>query len=311
MPDTAIMTTSRIEHPVDIFFQRKLLTRVLPALLYHQFGQQDKIPKHSGSTSKWRRYTNLGAQTTPVGEGVDNSPLMISKNDIQAVVAEYEGWTKESSFLKMTGLNAEANERADVLLECMRLTIDTLCRDGIRACGGQTTMSSGDDVETYLNKTDLDTIVDNMLAQNCKMMAPQINAGQGQGTSPIRESFIGIGHVKLRSTLQNVSGFLHVSNYAKQEPVYKNEFGSTGDIRWLLTTNAYNTGGNYYSMILGKNFFGNVKIDGNSADKPLIYTPPDKTGSPGQRYSMLAWVMNYVVKILNDHFGHLVISTIA
>ena len=310
MAETGIMTTSRIDHPVNQFYQKKVLTRVIAALLYQQFGQQDKIPAHSGVNSKWRRYNNLLAQTTPVGEGVDNTPVLISKTDIEAAVAEYEAWTKMSSWLKLTGLSQDGQEVSNVLLDCMRLTIDTLRRNVLTSAGSSTTCSNGEDVVTYLNKTDIDTVVNNMVAQNCAMVAGQINAGQGQGTSPIRESYIAVGHTRLRPRLEAVSGFVHVSNYANQGPVYKHEFGSTGDVRWLLTTNAYYDGEYYHSMIFGKDFFGNVKIDGNSADKPLIYTPPNRTGSPGQRYSMLAYVFNYVCKILNDHFGHDLKSTV-
>ncbi len=310
MSEKAIMTTSRIDHPVNLFFQKKVLTRVLAALLYQQFGQQDKIPQHAGDTSKWRRWITPIAQPTPVGEGVDNSPILIAKNDIEAMVKEYEIWTKISSWMKFTGRADDQQQIANILLDVMKLTIDTLCRNVLTSVGSQSTCATGAGTSTFLNKTDIDTVVNNMVAQNCAMVAGQIDAGMAQGTSPIRESYIAVGHTLLRPRLEAVSGFKHVSNYASQGPVYKDEFCSTGDVRWLLTTNSYYDGTYHHSMIFGKDFFGNVKIEGNSADKPLIFTPKDKVGSPGQRWCTLAAVWNYACKILNDHFGHDLLSTV-
>jgi N4-gp56 family major capsid protein len=310
MAEKAMMTTSRVEHPVNVYYQKKVLTRVLPALVFQQWGQQDKIPQHEGATSKWRRWSNLTAQTTPAQEGQDTAPVLISKTDVTATVSEYEAWTKISSWMKFTGLAQDQDNIADVLLDNMALTIDTLCRDVIRGCANSVTCSNGSGTATYINKTDIDTCVNNMLGWNAKMITGQINAGSGQGTSPIRAAFIGIGHPLMRPRLEAVSGFKHVSNYAGQGGVYPNEFCTTGDVRWLLTTNCYNDGTYYNSPIIAKDFFGNVQIEGNSADKPLIYTPPERTGSPGQRYAMLAYVFNYVAKILNENFGYVIKSTV-
>jgi len=304
------MTTSRVEHPVNVYYQRKVLTRVFPLLLYAQFGQQDRIPQHEGATCKWRRWANLLAQTTPLTEAEDPTPVLLSKTDLTSTVSEYGAAVKMSSWMKFTGIGSDQDNMADILLDNMRLTLDTLCRDVVAGLASTTTCSNGSGTATYLNKTDIDTVVTNLLAENCKMLAPIIPAGTGQGTSPIRPAFIAIGHVNQRPRLEAVSGFKHFSNYADHTRIYEGEFCATGDVRWLLTTNAYTSGSNYYNLIMGQDFFGNVKIDGNSADRPLIYTPPDRTGSPLQRFSYLGWLANYAAKILNDNFGHALISTV-
>jgi N4-gp56 family major capsid protein len=300
------MTTTHIDHPVNVYYQRKVLTRVFPLLVYAQFGQQDRIPMHEGDTAKWRRWANLLAQTTPLTEAEDPVPILISKTDLSATVREYGAVTKQSSWMKFTGMGQDQDNIANVLLDNMRLTIDTLCSDVVAGVASSTTASNGSGTATFINKTDIDTVVTNLLAENAKMIRPAINAGTGQGTSPIRPAFIGISHTLQRSRLQSVSGFKHTVNYADGGSLYEGEFGSTGDVRWLLTTNARRTSSNtvYHNIIMAQDFFGNVKIDGSSADKPLIYTPPDKTGSPLQRFSYLGWLTNYACKILNDNFGH-------
>jgi N4-gp56 family major capsid protein len=92
----------------------------------------------------------------------------------------------------------------------------------------------------------------------------------------------------------------------------ENEFGATDDIRWLLTTNAPRTNATtgYQSLIFGQEFYGTTKIDGTSATGNLIFTPKDKVGSPLQRFTTLGWLENFAAQILNDNFGHVLITTV-
>jgi len=310
MASKSVMTTSQVDHPINIYYQKKVLTRVMAKLLYAQFGQNVSMPQHSGDTTKWRRWSNLLAQTTPLTEAEDPTPILMSKTDISASIREYGAATKISSWMKFTGISSDQDNIANVLLDNMRLTLDTLTRDVVCGTASNTTCSNGSGTETYLNKTDIDTVVTNLEGENAMMVTPMLNAAVGQGTSPIREAYIAIGHTNQRPRLEAVSGFKHVVNYSQPADRYPGEFCSTGDVRWLLTTNAYTSGSNYYNIIMGKEFFGNVKIDGNSSDKPLIFTPADRTGSPLQRFSFLGWLQNYACRILNDNWGHALISTV-
>jgi len=304
------MTTTQIDHPVNLYYQKKVLTRVIPKLPHAQFGQDVSMPQHEGDTTKWRRWSNLLAQTTPLTEGEDPTPLQLSKTDISAKIREYGASIRISSWLTFTGKSADQDNFANVLLDNMAITLDTITRDVIAGTASTTTASNGSGTATYINKTDIDTIVTNLEGENAMMITPMLKASTGQGTSPIRSAYIGIGHTNQRPRLDDVSGFKHVANYSNPSDMYDGEYGSTGDVRWILTTNAYTSGANYYNIIMGKEFFGNIKIKGNSADRPLIHTPADRTGSPLQRYAYLGWLQNYACRILNDNWGHVLITTV-
>lgn len=311
MADKSMMTTDTNPHPIALYHQKKALIRVIAKFLYAQFGQKYKIPKNSGETAIWSRWQNILAQTTPLTEGLDPEPLQVIRNDLRQAVSEYGLLTKQSSWLKLTGLSMENDQITDVILDNMLLTLDTLCRNALVGNAASTTCSNGSGTVTFLNKTDIDTVVTNLETENARMIRPQINAGTGQGTSPIRAAYMAIGHTLQRPRLEAVAGFKHVSNYAAQGDIMEGEFCATGDVRWLLTTNGYYDGSTYYyNMIIAKDFFGNVQVNGGSAEGPLIYTPPDKTGSGLRRYSLLGWLANYACKILNDNFGHALLSTV-
>lgn len=310
--NTNMHTTTRINHPINIFYQSKVLLRVIDAFIYVLFGKKDSMPMHAGEVNKWRRWANPAAQTVPLIEGADPTSIILSKTDIQVKLKEYGAWIATSSWMTFTGITDDQNQMADILLDNMRLTLDTLTRDVASGTASQTTASNGTGTATFINKTDLDIIVTNLLSQNTRMIKSQISAGVGQGTSPIRSSFIGICHVGQRTRLGNVSGFKNVSNYAQTGQQMEDEFGATDDIRWLLTTNATRTNATtgYENLIFGQEFYGTVKIKGNSADAPLIFTPKDKTGSPLQRYTTLGWLQNFAAQLLNDNFGHVLVTTV-
>lgn len=305
-------TTTRINHPINIFYQSKVLLRVIDAFIYVRFGKSDSMPQHTGDVNKWRRWGNPAAQTVPLVEGIDPTPILLSKTDIQVRIREYGAYIVTSSWMTFTGLTDDESQMSNILLDNMRKTLDTLTRDVASGTASQTTASNGVGTVTFINKDDLDIIVTNLLSQNTQMITNQINAGTGQGTSPIRASFIGICHTGQRTRLSNVSGFKHVANYAQPTDMFPDEFGSTDDIRWLLTTNATRTSATtgYQNLIFGKEFYGTVKIKGNSADAPLIFTPKDRTGSPLQRFTTLGWLQNFAAQILNDNFGHVLVTTV-
>lgn len=306
-----MMTTTRVNHPINIFYQSTVLLRVIDAFVYNQFSKKATMRQHQGDTNKWRRWSNPSAQTTPLVEGVDPAPISLAKTDIQVQMKEYGAYIVTSSWMTFTGITSDETEMADILTDNMALTLDTLGRDVASGTASQTTATGGTGTATFINKTDIDTIVTNLVGANAKMITGMMGASPGQGTSPIRAAFIGIGHTAGRTRLENVSGFKHVSNYASPSDMYPNEFCSTGDVRWILTTNApVDSSGNYSNLIFGQEFFGTVKIDGNSAARPLIFTPKDKTGSPLQRFSTLGWLQNFAARILNDNFGHVLITTV-
>ena len=82
MPTTKnVVTTDRVDHPVDIVFQKKFLKTLEGLLVYSQFAQKASMPQHMGQTYKWRRYAELAAATTPLDEVQDPAPVLPEKTD--------------------------------------------------------------------------------------------------------------------------------------------------------------------------------------------------------------------------------------
>jgi len=307
MASKNVVTSTRIDHPVNIYFDKKFL-KVLEALLvFDMFGQNASMPMHEGDTYKWRLYDELAVATTPLDEVVGPGFVLPSKNDLSVKMKQYGSGIKVSAWRDMIGLSQDKNAMTERLARQASKTIDTLIRNVTAGGASNTTCSNGSPTATYLNNTDILTVIRNLMSENAEMMTNMITASTGQGTTPIAPAYIVIAHTDLYLDIRNVAGFVEVKNYAKQGGTYMGEVGAIGPSRWILTTNAYTSGSNYYCLFLAQDAFGKAKIKGG--DRPLIFHPPNQTGDAFEMYSTLVWKLTRAYKILQDVLMHSLICT--
>lgn len=302
-----MMTTSRIDHPINVVYRQKFLRRTMPAMIHEAWGMSEPMPQHAGEIVKWRRYDSPTAQTVRLIEGEDPRPVLQGKTDLTAQVREYGAWMKASSWLDLTGTNRDAGQRTEWLADQYRLTIDTLCRAVISGTASNTTCSNGDDVATDFNVTDIENTTETMLGKEATYFTQNVAAGTGQGTSPILPSFIGISHVLLRNDYIAIPGFKYPNQYGTGGALMPEEIGNITDVRILLTNNAYTSGSNYYLTIIAMEAYGNVKI--SNADQMLIHKTAQQLDTPLNMYSTYGWKGTYACKILNDNWLHALIGT--
>ena len=58
-----------ISPTMQTYYDRKLLINAKPNLVHHKFGQQVMLPKNSGKTIQFRKWTPFAAIDTPLTEG--------------------------------------------------------------------------------------------------------------------------------------------------------------------------------------------------------------------------------------------------
>lgn len=291
-----VNTTTRFDHPVNVVFQKQFLKTLKKELLYALLAKKVSMPQNSGTTVKWRRVADGSAQTTPLTELGEPTPILMSKTDISATVQPYGAVTLLSKWLKMTGYGSEQQEFVDKLTYIRDLTIDTLNRNVLAGAASTSTCSNATGgVATKLNATDIDAVVQTLLNSDCKPVYPIISAGTGQGTTPIEEAFPVILHTKAWTSLRNISGFVPVAQYPKQVSTLPGECGSYGFARFCLTTNGYYDGSTYYyATFLSEGAYGNVDIAGSQ--QPLI-SKEIGVINPVQH---LGWYLTHAAKILDE-----------
>jgi N4-gp56 family major capsid protein len=190
----------------------------------------------------------------------------------------------------------------------MRNTIDVLVRDVLAASASSTTCSNGDPTVTLLNKTDIDAVRLTLRTADAAYLTSMITAGGNQGTSPIAEAYWGIADADLENDLELVSGFKEVKNYASQGNVAQGEYGCTGRVRWLTTTQGYVSGSTYSCPIIAKGAYGIIDINGGNA-KSMVFRGGGINDPLAQTAATVGWKMWQVARILNDSFIHVLKCT--
>src|SRR3990167_8093057 len=97
-----LTTTVEIPSAVSEYYDRLLLERAMPVLVYDLFGQLRPLPTKTGLIIKFRRYEALSTATTPLSEGIPPSSTDPTKTDITATIKTYGAYIEGSDDLELT-----------------------------------------------------------------------------------------------------------------------------------------------------------------------------------------------------------------
>ncbi len=302
-----VTTTAQVDPAVGIWYERTLLQPATQEYIYAEFGEKFSIGRKAGNTIKMRRYARYAAALTPITEGITPNGHKQSKVDILAQVSQYGDFAIVTDVVDLTVEDANITIEVDRQNDQMQNTIDQLTRNAIVNSASSTTCSNGVPTGTLLNKTDIDSVRQTLRNADADYMTELVRAGTGQGTSPIRPSFIGFADTDLEDDLETVSGFKHSANYSGQQNIHAAEWGATGNVRWLTSTQGFVSSGNYSNPIIGKQAFGIIDINGGNAK--AIIKGFGAGDDPLNQRATVGWKMWQVARILNDAFIHVLICT--
>jgi N4-gp56 family major capsid protein len=315
-------TTSDIAIKIQGHYDRNLLERALPVLLYGKFGQTRPLPKNSGDRITFRKYASLAVNVTPLTEGVTPAGKALSASEIYATLVQYGDYVTITDKLLDLGLDPVLMEAGDLLGEQAGLTIDTLHRTALLA-GTSVRYANGvvgrDSVVSAPVIKDVEKIIRTLEGNNAKKIRQQVNAGVKVTTSPLRAAFIGITHTDARMDWEALAGFVPVEKYASQTDVMETEFGEIKGIRLCTTTNAgvvadgggakgtlVSTSGTYadvyQTLILAKDAFGTVPLQKGGIENIIKKAASSGTSDALNQRNTSGWKTYSVLKILNDDF---------
>lgn len=303
-----LTTTSVVPPAVREYYDRLLLTTATPALVHQKFAQRRTLPRNSGDTLVFRRYSRLATATAPIGEGVTPPGATLSVTDIKARYDLYGNFIIVTDKIDITIEDKILNEASRILAINLGETLDEITRDVLCSTSSVLNCSNGAVAgpPTEMTKADVDAVVRILLGNDSEMITEIIGATDAVGTAPVRPAFWGFLHTDLLDDLEAVSSFLSSSQYPNLQPVLEVEWGSTGNIRWLYTSIAkVDTSGafNVYSMpVVGKEAYAAISLGGESGE--FYVEPLGSSGSsdPLHQRATVGYKVPYVSRILNDNF---------
>lgn len=308
--------TTRIEIPdeVSAYYDRTLLERLLPLMVYTKFGQVRDIPAKSGtSVIKFRRYSSLSAATTALTEGVTPVGSSLAVTDITADVLQYGDYVTVSDVLQYESEDAVLTEAAQVLGEQAGETIEELARD-VLVTGSVVQYADNRSSRGYILASSLITAAEireavaTLANANAKKLTRIVNSSTGFNTTPINAAYIGIVHPNVAYTLKTLTGFIPVEQYSNQAGVMDGEIGSLDEVRFIQTTNAKKwTAAQasaavavYGTLIFGRDAYGVSRISGQAMKNIVKPLGSAGTADPLDQRTTSGWKATFVTKILND-----------
>ena len=267
--------TGTLSAEMKTYYVKRLLDSAEPNLVHRQFGMMEPIPKGSGKTIEFRRFTSLPVPTAPLTEGVTPDGTSMTVTTVTGTVNQFGAYIMISDLLETTAIDRQIEQATKLLGSQAGRKLDQVTRDVIVAgtnvmyapkigADGATTevKARGEIDKTCLLTRD---VIFRAVAELASVNAPKIN-----------NAYIGIIHPYIAADLMRSEDWIDVHKYADPESIYMGEIGMLGGVRFVQTTEAKIFGGQgaatgtasnkysvYATMIIGENAFGVSDLEGN------------------------------------------------
>ncbi len=211
--------------------------------------------------------------------------------------------------MDLTVEDAVVAEAVELLGQQFGETIDAIVRDTLSSVASATNASSGvnGNTPTEVTKADVDSVVKTLMGNNAQMISDVVVGDNKFGTVPVPPSYFGLADTDVSDDLAGLSNFVSTQEYGQQMPVLEAEWGSTGRVRWLLSSAGKATTESpvqYHCFIVGKNAYGLTELEGGSAQTIIKAYGSGGTADPLDQRATVGWKALFVSRILNDNFLH-------
>lgn len=271
---TTTQTYGNLTAEQKTFYDRTLLSRLLPNLTFLKYGQKRPMPKNEGDTINFRRFNSLDVPAVSLTEGVTPDGDNLSITAVTATVAQEGNWVRLSDKISMVGIDPVLTESAALMGENAAKTLETRCADVIfkgtsQQFAGGAASAAAIAAGKVVNSEEIKKAVRTLRNNN----AEPLEGGY----------YIGFCDPSVAYDLQNDSLWQDISKYNGAENIMKGEIGRIHGVRFILTTmcptdaTTATAGTLHKTLIVGKDAYGVVDVNGSS--KPEIIIKP--TGSAG------------------------------
>lgn len=278
-----------VSQQAQTFYDRTLLERLKPKLVFLQYGQKKPIPKREGATGNWRRFTSLSPATTPLVEGVTPQGDRLVVEYVSATVQGYGNFVYLTDLIDMAGIDPVATETVELMGENAAETLDIVVRDVV-ARGTNVYRVNG---RADRNLVQADDIIDGATMRRARRIMARNNAKPVPGAG----AYIGIVHPDVAYDIMGDPAWVNANQYAGSQKIFDGEIGKMHGVRYIESTLApifAGEGANdidvYGTIILAANGYGVPDIAGSSKPKTIIKSlGSGGTSDPLEQRSSIGW----------------------
>ena len=232
---TTTNTAATTTYVNKTFYDKTLLENAKARLVYQQFGQKRPIPRNSGKTVEFRKWTLFtpSSTTQALTEGVTPSSQALGQTKVEATVSQYGAFVEISDMLEMTAFDPVINDSGELLGEQLGVVVDNVTRDAMIAdasdqFANDSTSAKAVAGTSYLTVAEIRKAVRTLKKNKARMF-----------TGGKKPHFICIVDPDAVYDLQSDALWQDVSKYSNAEQLYSGEIGRLFGVVFVETSEGY------------------------------------------------------------------------
>ena len=299
--DTNMTTSSALSAGMQTYYNRELLRTFEPNLVHLQFGDEHRMPPHSGLVMNMRKLIPLETNTKALSEGDPGESVMLAETEVTVQLQQYGEYARCTDKLDLTHLDMDIMRRTKLFGDAGARSIDAVVREELAKCAN-VIYAGGKASRAEL------TAADKLTSRELRKAVKTLKKNHAQTFGGYYVAIIGPDTMY---DLQEDDAFVKVSQYQDKENIYTGEVGRLFGVRLVETTEAKvfegagASGADVASVIvLGQYAYGVTSLKG--AKPRVIVKPAGSAGTadPLDQISTVGWKMDgFGAKLLQPEYA--------
>lgn len=299
--DTNMTTSSALSAGMQTYYNRELLRTFEPNLVHLQFGDEHRMPPHSGLVMNMRKLIPLETNTKALSEGDPGESVMLAETEVTVQLQQYGEYARCTDKLDLTHLDMDIMRRTKLFGDAGARSIDAVVREELAKCAN-VIYAGGKASRAEL------TAADKLTSRELRKAVKTLKKNHAQTFGGY---FVAIIGPDTMYDLQEDEAFVKVSQYQDKENIYTGEVGRLFGVRLVETTEAKIFEGAGVSgadvasvIVLGQYAYGVTSLKG--AKPRVIVKPAGSAGTadPLDQISTVGWKMDgFGAKLLQPEYA--------
>lgn len=299
--DTNMTTSSALSAGMQTYYNRELLRTFEPNLVHLQFGDEHRMPPHSGLVMNMRKLIPLETNTKALSEGDPGESVMLAETEVTVQLQQYGEYARCTDKLALTHLDMDIMRRTKLFGDAGARSIDAVVREELAKCAN-VIYAGGKASRAEL------TAADKLTSRELRKAVKTLKKNHAQTFGGYYVAIIGPDTMY---DLQEDEAFVKVSQYQDKENIYTGKVGRLFGVRLVETTEAKifegagASGADVASVIvLGQYAYGVTSLKG--AKPRVIVKPAGSAGTadPLDQISTVGWKMDgFGAKLLQPEYA--------
>lgn len=234
-PNMSTTTSSGLSAEMKTFYEKDLIETASANLVHTQFATHRPLPKNSGKTVEWRRYSHFKKALKPLEEGKTPNASALSVGTVTKKIEQFGDYSIVTDLLDLTAIDDNIVQHTERHAQNMALTLNTIARNEldtgtnvvyapiVKSDGSTTDVVSRSGL-TKDSKLDVNTIakVVTILKKN---NAPKIDG-----------SYVCLIHPSVSFDVMRDKEWIDIQKYSNTVQIFNGEIGKLYGVRFIEST---------------------------------------------------------------------------